>query len=145
VYWFSATTISSFNWFYQLTIKYQKQNHRRVCGTTSIEKNTHYTLEYFCYNVNLYGHGRIWTKIMNSLNSIVIIYFNWEFVDWFENHIHENLNHKQRVEIENKMQICCCKFEAMESGVKRYRFKLSGLCGDCGWTLCCGLVQPFFG
>jgi hypothetical protein len=24
-----------------------------------------------------------------------------------------------------EMQICCCKFEAMESGVKRYRFKLA--------------------
>jgi hypothetical protein len=23
-----------------------------------------------------------------------------------------------------EMKICCCKFEAMESGVKRYRFKL---------------------
>jgi hypothetical protein len=23
------------------------------------------------------------------------------------------------------MQICCCKFEAMEGGVKRYRFKLA--------------------
>jgi hypothetical protein len=25
---------------------------------------------------------------------------------------------------EIKRQICCCKFEAMEGGVKRYRFKL---------------------
>jgi hypothetical protein len=25
-------------------------------------------------------------------------------------------------------EICCCKFEAMEGGVKRYRFKLA----DCG-------------
>jgi hypothetical protein len=30
--------------------------------------------------------------------------------------------HHKAYEIE--MQICCCKFEAMESGVKRYRFKL---------------------
>jgi hypothetical protein len=28
---------------------------------------------------------------------------------------------------EIKMQICCCKFEAMEGGVKRYRFKLADL------------------
>jgi hypothetical protein len=27
-----------------------------------------------------------------------------------------------------KMQISCCKFEAMDGGVKRYRFKLA----DCG-------------
>jgi hypothetical protein len=29
---------------------------------------------------------------------------------------------------EIEMQICCFKFEAMEGGVKRYRFKLA----DCG-------------
>jgi hypothetical protein len=31
--------------------------------------------------------------------------------------------HHKACEIE--MQICCCKFEAMEGGVKRYRFKLA--------------------
>jgi hypothetical protein len=31
--------------------------------------------------------------------------------------------HTKAYEIE--MQICCCKFEAMEGGVKRYRFKLA--------------------
>jgi hypothetical protein len=31
--------------------------------------------------------------------------------------------HHKAYEIE--MQICCCKFEAIEGGVKRYRFKLA--------------------
>jgi hypothetical protein len=31
--------------------------------------------------------------------------------------------HHKAYEVE--IQICCCKFEAMESGIKRYRFKLA--------------------
>jgi hypothetical protein len=38
---------------------------------------------------------------------------------------HHKARHKA---YETEMQICCCKFEAMEGGVKRYRFKLA----DCG-------------
>jgi hypothetical protein len=29
-----------------------------------------------------------------------------------------------------EMKICCCKFEAMESGAKRYRFSNSNVFGD---------------
>jgi hypothetical protein len=40
---------------------------------------------------------------------------------------------------EIKMQIWCCKFEAMEDGVKRCRFKLA----DCAAIV--NAVEPFFG
>jgi hypothetical protein len=44
-------------------------------------------------------------------------------VEGAETHLLKLNRHHKVYEIE--MQICCCKFEAMEGGVKRYRFKLA--------------------